>query len=159
MTITIGIDPGLSGAVGVLRDGQYVEVHDMPVVAKGSGSVKNEVDPAGLISLLRQCAPVDESVAVVLERVNAMPGQGSSSTFSLGDSFGCARSAIAACRFETVYVTPANWKKHFKLTSDKDLSRALAVRTFPGAPLNLKKHADRAEALLMARWLYEARYK
>lgn len=157
--ITIGVDPGLSGAVGLLKNGQYVAVLDMPVVAKGSGSVKSEVDPAGLIALLREHAPPDEPVAVALERVNAMPGQGVSSTFSLGDSFGCARSAIAACRFEMVYVTPTQWKKHFKLTTDKELGRALAVRMFPDAPLHLKKHADRAEALLMARWLYEARHQ
>lgn len=156
--ITIGIDPGLSGAVAFLRDGAYVEVHDMPTVAKGSGSVKTEVDPAGLVSLLRQRVSVEEAAAAAVERVNAMPGQGVSSTFSLGDSFGCARSAVAACRFETVYVTPAQWKKHFKLSGDKELSRALAVRLFPAAPLNFKKHADRAEALLLARWLYEARY-
>ena len=157
--ITIGIDPGLSGAIGVLRDGAYVAVLDMPTVAKGSGSVKNEVDPAGLATLLRQHAPAQEAVAVVLERVNAMPGQGSSSIFSLGDSFGCARAVVAACRFELTYVTPVKWKKHFALTSDKELGRALAVRLFPDAPLNLKKHADRAEALLMARWLYEAHHK
>lgn len=159
MMITIGIDPGLSGAIGVLKDGAYVAVLDMPTVAKGSGSVKNEVDPAGLITLLRQHAPADEAVAVALERVNAMPGQGSSSIFSLGDSFGCARSAVAACRFETVYVTPAQWKKHFNLSSDKEMGRAVAIRMFPAAPLNLKKYADRAEALLMARWLYEVRHR
>lgn len=152
--ITIGIDPGLSGAIGILRDGLFVAVEDMPIVAKGSGSVKNEVDPAGLIELLRKHAPPDEYICVVLERVNAMPGQGVSSVFSLGDSFGCARSAVAACRFELAYVAPAQWKKHFNLTSDKEMSRALAVRTFPDAPLHLKKHSDRAEALLMSRWLY-----
>jgi crossover junction endodeoxyribonuclease RuvC len=157
--ITIGIDPGLSGAIGVLKDGAYVAVLDMPIVAKGSGSVKNEVDPAGLMTLIRQYAPADKAASVALERVNAMPGQGSSSTFSLGDSFGCARSVVAACRFGLTYVTPAQWKKYFKLTSDKEFCRALAVRMFPEAPLNLKKHADRAEALLMARWLYEVRYK
>jgi crossover junction endodeoxyribonuclease RuvC len=156
--ITIGIDPGLSGAIAVLRDGQYVAVEDMPTVAKGSGSVKSEVDPAGLIALLRRHIPADEAVAAALERVNAMPGQGSSSIFSLGDSFGCARSALAACRLELAYVTPAQWKKHFKLPADKELSRALAVRMFPGAPLHLKKYVDRAEALLIARWLYEAGY-
>jgi hypothetical protein len=153
--ITIGIDPGLSGALGVLRDGRYVEVHDMPTVAKGSGSVKSEVDPAGLISLLRRCAPADHAARAALERVNAMPGQGVASTFSLGDSFGCARSAVAACRLELRYVTPAQWKKHFGLSSDKEAARALAVRMFPEAPLNLKKHADRAEALLIARWLFD----
>lgn len=155
--ITIGIDPGLSGAIGILNEGRYVDVVDMPIVSKGSGSVKSEVDPAGLIKILRNYAPVDEYVMVVLERVNAMPGQGVSSVFSLGDSFGCARSAIAACRFEMTYIAPTQWKKHFKLTSDKEMSRALAIRMFPDAPLNLKKHSDRAEALLMARWLHETK--
>jgi crossover junction endodeoxyribonuclease RuvC len=155
--ITIGIDPGLSGAVGVLRDGAYVIVHDMPIVAKGSGSVKNEVDPAGLIALLRHFCTAEESCLVALERVNAMPGQGVSSVFSLGDSFGVARAAVAACRFSMVYTAPAQWKKHFKLSSDKELSRAQATRLFPDAPLSLKKHSDRAEALLLARWLYETR--
>lgn len=153
--ITIGIDPGLSGAIGVLNEGRYVDVIDMPVVSKGSGSVKSEVDPAGLIKILRSYAPADEYVMAVLERVNAMPGQGVSSVFSLGDSFGCARSAIAACRFEMTYIAPSKWKSHFKLTSDKEMSRALAIRMFPDAPLNLKKHSDRAEALLMARWLHD----
>lgn len=156
--ITIGIDPGLSGAIGVLKDGAYLSVIDMPVIAKGAGSVKNEVDPAGLASILRQYAPPDEDVAVAIERVNAMPRQGSSSTFSLGDSFGCARAVVATCRFGMTYVTPALWKKHFRLASDKELSRAMAVRLFPEAPLNLKKYADRAEALLLARWLYDAGY-
>ena len=67
--ITIGIDPGLSGAIGVLKDGAYVAVLDMPIVAKGSGAVKNEVDPAGLITLLRQYAPAEEAVAVALDMI------------------------------------------------------------------------------------------
>lgn len=156
--IIVGIDPGLTGALGFLENGAFLGVEDMPVITKGSGTVKNEVNPSGLISLLRERIPAIEAGVVVLERVNAHPGQGVSSVFSLGDSFGCARSAIAACKFETVYVTPAQWKKHFKLTSDKELSRALAVRLFPTAPITLKKHADRAEALLMARWLWETKY-
>lgn len=157
--ITIGIDPGLSGAIGILSDGKYLAVEDMPTIAKGSGVVKNEVDPAGLIQLLRKYSPGDEYCCVALERVNSMPGQGASSVFSLGDSFGCARSSIAACRFETVYITPVQWKKHFKIPSDKEVSRSLAVKMFPEAPLYLKKHIDRAEALLISRWLYETKFK
>lgn len=153
--ITIGIDPGLSGAIGILLDGMLVAVEDMPIVAKGSGSVKNEVDPAGLMLLLRRHADPNQPVRAVLERVNAMPGQGVSSVFSLGDSFGTARACIAAFGIELTYVTPVQWKKHFNLASDKEMSRALAVRMFPTAPLHLKKHSDRAEALLMARWLYD----
>ena len=157
--ITIGIDPGLSGAIGILNNGEFINVFDMPIVAKGSGSVKNEVNPAGLIELLRRNTDSSEFIAVALERVNAMPGQGSSSIFSLGDSFGVARSSVAACRFEMHYVAPVTWKKHFKLTSDKEQCRAHAVRLFPTAELNLKKHADRAESLLIAKWLYETRFK
>jgi crossover junction endodeoxyribonuclease RuvC len=154
--LTIGIDPGLSGAVGVLRGGDYLAVFDMPTVLKGSGSVKQEVDAAGLASILQQ---FDDARMCVIERVNAMPKQGSSSTFSLGDSFGCARGVVAALQISLAYASPVAWKRHFKLGSDKEASRALAVRMYPSAPLNLKKHVDRAEALLMARWLYETQAK
>ena len=157
--ITIGIDPGLNGAVGVLRDGRFVAVEDMPIVAKGSGSVKNEVDAVGLLKLLRHYAPADEDAEVALERVNAMPGQGVSSVFSLGDSFGVARAAVSATRLHIVYVTPPTWKKYFGLSSDKEMCRAFAIRTYPEAPLNLKKYVDRAEALLMALWLYNCKYR
>lgn len=155
--ITIGIDPGLSGAIGFLDDGKYLGVADMPIVAKGSGSVKNEVDAVGLIKTLLDYCSEDKSTIVALERVNAMPGQGVSSVFSLGDSFGSARASVAACRVELVYVTPVKWKNYFKLPSDKEMCRAAAIRMFPDAPLHLKKHSDRAEALLMARWLFETR--
>ncbi len=157
--ITIGIDPGLTGAVGVLSDGVFLAVEDMPTVVKGSGSVKREVDPAGLISILKYHRLANDFTSVALERVNAMPGQGVSSVFSLGDSFGCARSSIAACSIETVMVSPVTWKKYFKLERDKELSRALAIKLFPEADLKLKKHADRAEALLIARWLWETKFK
>lgn len=155
--ITIGIDPGLTGAVGVLQDGRFVGVEDIPTILKGTGSVKQEVDAAGLIRLLKdRCPDIDAEVA--LERVNAMPGQGVSSVFSLGDSFGCIRACVTAVRLPLNYVAPVTWKKYFKLTSDKEQSRSLAAKLFPDAELHLKKHADRAEALLMARWLYETKF-
>jgi len=154
--LTIGIDPGLSGAIAILEHGNYHSIHDMPVVLKGSGSVKNEVDAAGLASILLD---FDDARMCVIERVNAMPKQGSSSTFSLGDSFGCARAVVASLGIGLTYVSPVTWKKHFKLPSDKEASRALAIRLYPSAPLNLKKHVDRAEALLMALWLYQTQAK
>jgi|TARA_R110002020_G_scaffold462653_1_gene682265 crossover junction endodeoxyribonuclease RuvC len=158
--ITVGVDPGIRGAIAFLQNGKYLNVVDMPIINKGSGSVKNEVNPSALLSFLKTNCPIDEDCLVALERVNAMPGQGVSSVFSLGDSFGCARSCIAACNYELTYVTPRTWKKHFNLTSDKEQARAAAVKMFPQAStlLHLKKHADRAEALLMARWLHDLRY-
>lgn len=156
--IAIGIDPGLTGAVGFLLDGAYLAVEDMPVVVKGVGSVKNEVSPAGLKQLLRRHVPNDVSCSVVMERVNSMPGMAASSVFSLGDSFGCARAVVASGGVELTYVAPQTWKKYFKLEKDKELSRALAIKLFPTAELHLKKHHDRAEALLMARWLWETKF-
>ena len=156
--ITLGIDPGLDGALGVLDDGAFLAVEDMPTLIKGDGMIKREVDATRMIQLLRGMVPADAAAAVALERVGAMPGQGSSSTFSLGDSYGTARTAVAACRFELHVVAPSVWKKHFALSRDKSESIALAQRLFPAAPIKLKKHADRAEALLMARWLFETRY-
>ena len=155
--LIVAIDPGLSGAIGFLRNGAYAAVEDMPTVAKGVGSVKNEVSPAGLKQLIRKHLVEGEEVVAVLEKIGPMPAQGVSSVFSLGDSFGCARSILVSFDFELHHVTPQVWKKHFKLSADKELSRSLAVRCFPTAPLTLKKHADRAEALLIARWLWETK--
>ena len=157
MTLIISIDPGLTGAIGFLRNGAYVAVEDMPTVVKGVGSVKREVSPAGIKQLIRNHMNEWDDVMAVIEKVGAMPGQGVSSVFSLGDSYGTARAVLATANFETIYVSPVTWKKHFKLSADKELSRTLAVRCFPAAPLTLKKHADRAEALLIARWLWETK--
>ena len=157
--ISLGIDPGITGAVGGLKNGQYLAVFDIPSVAKGSGVVKREIDPAGLAREISARIDPKEYVEVLLERVSAMPGQGVSSVFSLGDSYGACRSVPAILGLPVTLVPPAVWKKHFHLGRDKEESRALAVRLFPTADLSLKKHADRAEALLMARYLYEVKFK
>ena len=159
--ITLGIDPGLTGAVGVLKDGQYTAVFDIPSIAKGSGTVKREIDPSGLAREITANTDAKEYCEVLLERVSAMPGQGVSSVFSFGDSYGCCRSVIAVLGYPVALVTPAVWKKYFNLSRDKEESRALAIRLFPTAAhmMNLKRHSDRAEALLMSRYLWEVKYK
>ena len=157
--LTVGIDPGLTGAVAFLRNGEYVALFDIPTTLKGSGSVKQEVEPGGLKRMFLERLEGREDVAIALERVSAMPGQGSSSVFSFGDTYGCCRSVASLTGYPLHLVTPATWKKHFGLGRDKEESRALATRLFPGAELHLKKHADRSEALLMARWLWDTRFK
>lgn len=159
MPITFGVDPGITGAVGVLKDGQYVAVFDIPSIAKGSGLVKREIDPSGLAREITANTDAKEYCEVLLERVSAMPGQGVSSVFSFGDSYGCCRAVISTLGYPLTLVTPAVWKKHFGLSRDKEESRALAIRMFPTAELHLKKHSDRAEALLMARYLHEVKFK
>ena len=157
--ITVGIDPGLTGAVAFLRNGEYYSLFDIPTTLKGSGSVKQEVEPGGLKRMFLERLEGREDVAIALERVSAIPGQGSSSVFSFGDTYGCCRSVASLTGYPLHLVTPTTWKKHFGLGRDKEESRALASRLFPGAELHLKKHADRAEALLMAHWLWDTRFK
>jgi crossover junction endodeoxyribonuclease RuvC len=155
--LTVGIDPGTKGAVGVLIDGEYHNVFDIPTVAKGTGRL--EINPSALAQLIKASINYDHDIEVALEKVSAMPGNGSASMFSFGDSYGCCRSVIACLNLRMMLVSPAAWKRHFHLDKDKENSRALAIRLFPTAPLHLKKHSDRAEALLMARYLWETRYK
>jgi len=147
----IGIDPGLSGAIAFITGTGSYAVFDIPIMAKGTGTVKNEINANGMRQILQKTITL-EPVAM-LERVNAMPGQGVSSVFSLGDSFGACRSVLACMDIPTFYVTPTEWKKHFKLTSDKEEARAMAIKLYPQAELHLKKHIDRAEALLIATYL------
>jgi len=154
--IIIGIDPGLSGAIAVLTDGQFTAVHDIPVVTKASG--RKEVNPADLYKIIASGMDARDVCEAVIEKVAASPQMGVSSAFSFGHSFGCCTSCVSAHSIGYVLVGPAVWKRYFKLDKEKELSRALAIKLFPTAPLNLKKHSDRAEALLIARWLWETKY-
>jgi hypothetical protein len=139
----LGIDPGLTGACAFFFPGapDRVAAEDMPVVA-------GEIDCATLARRIVQMGP---AVAIV-ERVGAMPGQGVSSTFKFGRSYGAVLGVLAALQIRTHLVTPALWKKHFKLDSDKEKSRALALRLFAASPehFSRKKDHGRAEAALLA---------
>lgn len=146
-----GIDPGLSGAIAVIDSaGQFVWVEDMPTLLRGKGAVKREVDAAGIAHLLRPIA--DQIRLFMVEKVSAMPAQGSASTFSLGHSLGTAVAVVQTLGIPVELVSPATWKKRMGLTRDKEDARAKAIHLWPTAPLHLKRHADRSEALLLARY-------
>lgn len=148
----IGIDPGLSGAIAILSCVRPPEavVHDMPVIAHSkSGFVKNAVDVEALARLLAPYSVVASSVAY-LERVNAFPGQGVGSMFSLGMSFWGAAGVLAGLGIPFTLVEPKEWKGSYRLDKDKELARSLAMRYYPGVNLDRKKDHNRAEALLIA---------
>ena len=146
----LGADPGLRGAIALVDGGgRFVLVEDMPVMPRGRGVVKNEVDAAALARLLRPYAP--EIRLGMVEAVTAMPKQGSASTFSLGHSLGTLVGVLQTLGIPLRLESPSAWKRAAGITSDKDLARAAAIRLWPDAPLSRKKDADRAEALLMAR--------
>ena len=155
--ILIGCDPGLGGSIGVLKDGQFYGCYDMPTVVKSTG--RKEINPAELYRIIRGCLDPRDDYSAILEQVSARPNQGGSGVFSFGDSFGGARACLLIACHDLNLVTPKTWKGYLKLGSDKEESRAMAIKLFPEAPLSLKKHEGRAEALLLAYYLWSINYK
>jgi hypothetical protein len=143
MTIVMGIDPGISGAVAFyfpMVPGR-IAVDDVPVAG-------GEINVAELARLIR----VHRPTLAVIERVSAMPGQGVTSMFNFGRSYGDVRGVIGAMEVPLHFVTPQKWKKHFGLSSDKEQSRLRAIRMFPAVADSFKRKKDdgRAEAALIA---------
>ena len=144
MTVVAGIDPGLSGAIAILSNGQYEYVCDMPVLKSESG--KRYVDAVELASILCSWEPD----LVVIENVHAMPKQGVTSTFTFGESFGVIKGVVGALNYQSYLVSPKVWKKAAGLIKqDKEASRQLAIDMFGDAPLSRKRDNGRAEALLI----------
>ena len=145
--LVLAIDPGLTGAYAFyFPDQDKITVDDMPVVA-------GDVDAATLATRIAQMRP---DLAIV-ELVASRPGQGVASVFKFGCGFGMVRGVIAASGVPLHLVTPAKWKRHFGLDSDKEKSRALALRLWPTRSdlFGLKNHHGRAEAALLARYAAE----
>ena len=69
---------------------------------------------------------------VIIEHVSAMPGQGVTSMFNFGQSFGILKGICSAMQLPMYFVRPAKWKKYFNLiNSEKDASRTRAIEIFP----------------------------
>ena len=151
--IYIGVDPGLTGGVAFIVPELIAVSYDMPTFAYSvTGAVKRAVDCNALSKLIRDCCPDLEAGRLFIERVNAFPGQGVSSMFSLGMSFWGVVGVAAGLGIPVELVEPRAWKKHFGLGPDKDQARGLASRLYPSVDLSKKKDHGRAEALLIARY-------
>jgi hypothetical protein len=136
-----GVDPGITGGLAFLYSDQ-IAAFDIPVV-------DGAVDVDALARLVRAHAP---RLAIV-ERASAMPKQGVASTFKFGTAYGALLALTAFCEIPTRIVSPRKWKKHFGLDADKEKSRGLAIRLWPGCGLfERKKDHGRAEAALLARY-------
>ena len=127
----IGIDPGLSGAIAILENNKVLNIFDIPVMPEGKKN-KRQLNSALLVSLLRENITNNEEVAVVVEQVNAMPGQGVTSMFNFGQTFGAIKGICAALNLPIFFVRPSKWKKYFELiNSSKDSSRTKAIEMYP----------------------------
>jgi crossover junction endodeoxyribonuclease RuvC len=148
----IGIDPGLSGAIAVLTD-DTLQIHDMPVMTVDrNGKAKRQVSANELAELLNLYAGRDCHVYV--ERVSAMAGQGVTSVFSFGRSFGMIEGILAALKMPVTFVAPATWTRAIGRSPGKDASRARAMELFPNYEYFFKRVKDdgRADAALIAHW-------
>ena len=155
----IGIDPGLSGAIAVLEKNNVLNIFDIPVMSEGKKN-KRQLNSALLVNLLRENIIKDEEVAVVVEQVNAMPGQGVTSMFNFGQTFGAIKGICAALELPIYFVRPSKWKKHFELiNSSKDSSRTKAIEMYPKLSNQLakKKDVNKSDAILIARYFSETR--
>ena len=135
----IGIDPGLSGAIAILENKKVIALFDIPVMTEGKKN-KRQLNSALLVNLLKQNISNNEEIAVVVEQVNAMPGQGVTSMFNFGQTFGAIKGICAALNLPIFFVRPSKWKKHFELiNSSKDSSRTKAIEMYPNLSDQLAK--------------------
>ena len=131
-------------------------VVDMPTMTEGTKS-KKQINAAELANILTK-ENISHEDKVILESVNAMPGQGVTGMFSFGQSFGVIKGVCAALKLPVILVRPVKWKKHFNLlNSEKDASRTKAIQIFPyiSPQLSRKKDANKADAILIACFFYE----
>ena len=155
----IGIDPGLSGGIAVLENNKVLNILDMPVMPEGKKN-KRQLNSALLVSLIKDNINASEEVVVVVEQVNAMPGQGVTSMFNFGQTFGAIKGVCAALELPIFFVRPSKWKKHFELiNSSKDSSRTKAIERYPKLSNQLakKKDVNKSDAILIARFYSETR--
>jgi len=161
--LIIGIDPGISGSICFFEDGKIIEVIEMPVMTEGKKN-KKQVNGAQIYNefLKRINKKKDDEVRVVIEQVSAMPGQGVTSMFNFGQSFGILKGICSAMQLPMFFVRPAKWKKYFNLiNSQKDASRTRAIEIFPyfSTQLSKKKDSNKADAILIASFYYETHQK
>ena len=152
--IIFGIDPGVSGAICALKDKKVIEVYEMPTMIDGKKN-KRQVNGAEVASILLNEINNSDDAIVVVEHVTAMPGQGVTSMFNFGQSFGVIKGVCAALKLPIYFVRPMKWKKHFNLIkTNKDASRTKVIEIYPSisSKLSRKKDSNKADAILIARY-------
>ena len=152
--LIIAIDPGINGAICFFENGEVIDVLEMPTMAEGKKN-KRQVNGHQLYNELsyRIKKYNIQNINVVVEQVSAMPGQGVTSMFNFGQSFGVIKGICAAMQLPIFFVRPAKWKKHFELiNTQKDASRTKAIEMFPkiSSVFSKKKDSNKADAILIA---------
>ena len=157
--LVIGIDPGISGSICFFQDGKIIDVVEMPTMTEGKKN-KKQVNGSQIFNeISERVKKIDKKdIKVVIEQVSAMPGQGVTSMFNFGQSYGILKGICSAMQLPMYFVRPAKWKKYFNLiNSEKDASRTRAIEIFPyfSSHLSKTKDSNKADAILIASFYYE----
>ena len=157
--LVIGIDPGISGSICFFNEGKIIDVVEMPTMTEGKKN-KKQVNGAQIFNeISEKIKKLDKrDIKIVIEQVSAMPGQGVTSMFNFGQSYGILKGICSAMQLPMYFVRPAKWKKYFNLiNSEKDASRTRAIEIFPyfSSQLSRKKDSNKADAILIASFYYE----
>ena len=158
--LIIGVDPGISGAL-VLLDPATMRVWkwaDMPTAeSNGKRSVSASLLTLRISEWSSLASATGRRLLAIVEEVGAMPGQGVTSMFSFGRSYGVILGVLAGYGIATELVRPAVWKKGAGIGKDKGSARKAAQERFPDAADLFARAKDdgRADAALLARWRAE----
>jgi len=157
--LIIGIDPGITGAICFFENGKIIDVLEMPNMPDGKKN-KRQVNGSQIFNEINLRIKDKEKnyIKVIIEQVSAMPGQGVTSMFNFGQSFGVLKGICSAMQLSMYFVRPIKWKKYFNLiNSEKDASRTKAIEVFPyfSSQLSRKKDSNKADAILLASFFYE----
>ena len=156
--LIIGIDPGIKGAICFFKNGKILDVFDMPTMPVGKKN-KSQVNGSQIYNEIQKAIINEDKgdIKVVIEQVSAMPGQGVTSMFNFGQSFGVLKGICSAMQLSMFFVRPAKWKKYFGLIkTEKDASRTKVIEIFPyiSSQLSRKKDSNKADAILIASFFY-----
>ena len=154
----IGIDPGITGAICFFENGKILDVIEMPNMPEGKKN-KKQVNGAQITNEITSRIKDKKNIKVIIEQVSAMPGQGVTSMFNFGQSFGVLKGVCSALQISMFFVRPAKWKKYYNLiNSHKDASRTKAIEIFPyiSEKLTRKKDSNKADAILISSFFYES---
>jgi len=154
--IIFGIDPGVSGAISIMENKKVLEVYEMPTMIDGKKN-KKQINGSQVTNIFKErlSSDSDKEIVVVVEHVNAMPGQGVTSMFNFGQSFGVIKGICSALSLPIYFVRPTKWKKYFNLIkTNKDASRTKVIQVYPeiSSKLSRKKDSNKADAILIARY-------
>ena len=139
--LIIGIDPGISGSICFLENGKITDVVEMPTMTEGKKN-KRQVNGSQIYNEISQRINKiqNQDIRIIIEQVSAMPGQGVTSMFNFGQSFGILKGICSAMQLPMYFVRPTKWKKYFGLiNSEKDASRTKAIEIFPYFSSQLSK--------------------